>query len=152
MPFAPSNRARGESNRPDFLWGTDLTSTLLEPIKQAVRDVFGWVDTGVARGFSLRHDLGGQYAADDFQREIAFLGIESSPSFMRAPEGNGCAERIIRTLKGQLLWVCSFFDTVEELRRALEACRQMYNTQGLIERHRSPARSDYLATMQSEAA
>jgi len=28
-----------------------------------------------------------------FQKEIAFLGIESSPVFVRAPEGNGCAER-----------------------------------------------------------
>ena len=44
-----------------------------------------------------------QYMADDFQKEIAFLGIESSPAFVRAPEGNGCAERFIRTLKENLL-------------------------------------------------
>jgi hypothetical protein len=30
--------------------------------------------------------------SDHFQKEIAFLGIESSPAFVRAPEGNGCAE------------------------------------------------------------
>lgn len=34
------------------------------------------------------------------------------------PEGNGVAERFIRTLKEQLLWVRTF-DTVEELRQAL---------------------------------
>jgi len=50
-----------------------------------------------AQGLKLRHDNGTQYLADDFQREVAFLGIESSPSFVRAPEGNGCAGRIIRT-------------------------------------------------------
>jgi putative transposase len=40
--------------------------------------------------------------SDAFQKEIAFLGIESSPAFVRAPEGNGCAERFIRTLKENL--------------------------------------------------
>lgn len=127
----------------------------LEPVRQGVRAVFGRVDAGVAVGLSLRHDHGSQYAADDFQREIAFLGIESSPSFVRAPEGNGCAERIIRTLKEQLLWVRTF-DSVEDLRRALEEWRRLYNAQWLIERHghRSPAqvRSDYLATTRREAA
>ena len=34
--------------------------------------------------------------SDHFQKEIAFLGIESSPAFVPAPEGNGCAERFIR--------------------------------------------------------
>jgi len=33
--------------------------------------------------------------ADHVQKEIAFLGIESSPAVVRAPEGNGCAERFI---------------------------------------------------------
>ena len=53
-----------------------------------------------------------------FQRELTFLGIESSPSFVRVPEGNGVVERFIRTLKELLLWV-RIFDTVEELRQAL---------------------------------
>ena len=36
---------------------------------------------------------------------------------MREPEGNGVAERFIRTLKENLLWVRTF-KTIEELRRA----------------------------------
>jgi transposase InsO family protein len=78
--------------------------------------------------------------AHDFQRELRFLGIESSPAFVRAPEGNGCAERFIRTLKENLLWVRTFA-MVEELRRALLAFRETYNTTWLIERHgfRPPA-------------
>lgn len=55
--------------------------------------------------------------SDDFQAELRFLGITSSPAFVRAPEGNGVAERFIRTLKEQLLWVRTFH-TVEDLRRA----------------------------------
>lgn len=127
----------------------------LEPVRQGVREHFGRVDAGVAQGLSLRHDNGSQYVANDFQRELTFLGIASSPSFVRAPEGNGCAERIIRTLKEQLLWVQGFAD-VETLRAALEQWRQLYNTRWLIERHghRSPTqvRQEWLIATGREAA
>ena len=86
----------------------------------------------------------------DFQKEITWLGARSSPAFVRAPEGNGCAERFIRTLKENLLWVRTF-RTVEELRLALLDFRQIYNEHWLIERHghRSPAqfRRDQMDTM-----
>ena len=72
--------------------------------------------------------------SDAFQKELAFLGMESSTAFVRAPEGNGCAERFIRTLQENLLWVRAF-DTLEELRQALLAFRESYNTTWLIERH-----------------
>lgn len=112
----------------------------LEPLRQGVRHHFSGFGKGIAHGLALRHDHGSQYMAHDFQKELRFLGIESSPAFVRAPEGNGCAERFIRTLKENLLWVRSF-DTVEELRRALLAFREVYNATWLIERHgfRSPA-------------
>ena len=106
----------------------------LEPIRQGVRRYFGGFAAAVARGLKLRHDHGSQYMSDHFQKEIAFLGIESSPAFVRAPEGNGCAERFIRTLKENLLWVRTF-ETIEELRQALLAFRETYNTNWLIERH-----------------
>ena len=107
----------------------------LEPIRQGVRDHFGGFARNIARGLAVRHDHGSQYMADAFQNELAFLGIESSPAFVRAPEGNGCAERFIRTLKENLLWVRTF-DTIEDLRQALLAFRDTYNTTWLIERHR----------------
>ena len=106
----------------------------LEPIRQGVRQHFGAFSKNAARGLSVRHDHGSQYMSDHFQKELAFLGIESSPAFVRAPEGNGCAERFIRTLKENLLWVRTF-DTVEQLRRALIEFREIYNTTWLIERH-----------------
>jgi putative transposase len=101
----------------------------LEPIRQGVRRHFGGFARGIAAGLALRHDHGSQYMAGDFQKEIAFLGIEGSPAFVRAPEGNGCAERFIRTLKESLLWVRTF-DTVEDLRRALAEFRETYNRLG----------------------
>jgi transposase InsO family protein len=106
----------------------------LEPVRQGVRRCFGGFAQGIASGLAVRHDHGSQYMSGDFQKELRFLGIESSPAFVRAPEGNGCAERFIRTLKGNLLWVRTS-DTVEELRRALLDFRDTYNTTWLIERH-----------------
>ena len=106
----------------------------LEPIRQGVRHHFGGFAKAIARGLAVRHDHGSQYMSHHFQTEIAFLGIESSPAFVRAPEGNGCAERFIRTLKENLLWVRTFA-TIEELRQALLAFRETYNTTWLIERH-----------------
>src|SRR5215210_2118187 len=106
----------------------------LEPIRQGVRRYFGAFAKDAARGLAVRHDHGSQYMSDVFQKELAFLGAESSPAFVRAPEGNGCAERFIRTLKENLLWVWTF-DTVEDLRRALLEFRETYNATWLIERH-----------------
>jgi putative transposase len=106
----------------------------LEPLRQGVRACFGAFGAGVADGLELRHDHGSQFVADDYQGELAFLGINSSPAFVREPEGNGCAERFIRTLKENLLWVRRF-DTIEELRLALQAFRATYHQTWIVERH-----------------
>jgi transposase InsO family protein len=107
----------------------------LEPIRQGVRTCFGAFAEGVATGLALRHDHGSQFVADDFQRELAFLGIAPSPAFVREPEGNGCAERFLRTLKENLLWRHRF-DSIEELRHALHAFKDTYNRTWIVERHR----------------
>jgi putative transposase len=105
----------------------------LEPVRQAVRDYCGGFREKAAAGMQLRHDWGSQYMSDDYQAEIRFLGMESSPAFVRQPEGNGCVERFIRTLKEQLLWVRTF-RTVEELRQALAEFRERYNQRWIVER------------------
>ena len=122
----------------------------LQPLRQAVRERFGTFAKGIAHGLALRHDHGSQYVSHHFQAEVHFLGIESSPAFVREPEGNGCAERFIRVLKENLLWV-QHFATVEELRLALIAFKQTYNQTWIIERHgyRTPAevRADQIGRM-----
>jgi putative transposase len=112
----------------------------LEPLRQGIRAHFGAYREAVAVGLALRHDHGSQFMSDLFQAELRFLGITSSPAFVREPEGNGCAERFIRTLKEQLLWV-EHFATVDDLRQALLAFRERYNREWLLARHghRSPA-------------
>lgn len=111
----------------------------LQPVRQGVRECFGAIGKDVAAGLTIRHDNGSQYISHDFQNEIAWLGAKSSPSFVRAPEGNGCAERFIRTLKENLLWIRTF-DTIEELQAALKQFKDDYNEKWLIQRHghRSP--------------
>jgi putative transposase len=106
----------------------------LEPLRQGVREHFGRFEAKVASGLTIRHDHGSNYLSDDFRRELEFLGMVSSPSFVREPEGNGCAERFIRTLKEQLLWVRTFA-TVAELVEALGEFRRTYNERWLIRRH-----------------
>jgi transposase InsO family protein len=164
------------TDRPDELWGTDMTTTVttgegqvcvfvavdhctaecigihaslsgnrfeaLEPLRQGVREHFGGFDKGIAVGLAIRHDHGSAYMSDDFQAELAFLGMASSPSFVREPEGNGVAERFIRTLKENLLWV-RHFASVAELIEALREFRRRYNEHWLIERHgyRTPSQA-----------
>lgn len=164
------------TQRPDEMWGTDMTTTVtlaegsaavfvavdhatsecvgihaaksgtrfeaLEPIRQGIREHFGAYTAQAADGLSVRHDHGSAYLSDVFRDELRFLGARSSPAFVREPEGNGCAERFIRTLKENLLWVRSF-TTVEELRQALLAFKDLYNRTLLIERHgfKSPSQA-----------
>jgi transposase InsO family protein len=126
----------------------------LEPIRQGVKEYFGGFSAGVAEGLKLRHDHGSVFMSDDFQAEVQFLGMESSPAFVRQPEGNGCIERFFRTLKEQVLWVRRFRD-LEELRAALVEFRDRYNQHWIVERlaYRTPAqaRRDYFIEFQAAA-
>ena len=106
----------------------------VEPLRQGIPALFGRYEAGSARGLQARHDHGSQYVSDYFQAELKFLGITSSPACVREPEGNGVAERFIRTLKEPRLWGRTF-DTVEDLRRALLEFKARYNRAWLVERH-----------------
>jgi transposase InsO family protein len=77
----------------------------LEPVRQAVRERFRDFSQDSVAGLRLRHNHGSVYTSEGFQNEIRFPGIQSSPAFVRQPEGNGCIERFFRTLKEQLLRV-----------------------------------------------
>ncbi len=106
----------------------------LAPLRQGVCEIVGAYDEGAARGVTVGHDHGSQLVADHFQRELAFLGMTSSPAFVREPEGNGCAERFIRTLTEQLLWL-HCFDTIDDLQAALQEFRRRYTSSWLLQRH-----------------
>jgi transposase InsO family protein len=122
----------------------------VEPLRRAAEHVFGTCEEKVALGVYLRHDCGPAYLAKYFQDEAAFLGLESSPAFVRQPEGNGVVERFFRTLKEQLLWLRSF-ETTEALREAVENFVRSYNSCWMVAKHeyRSPSqvRSSFLSQL-----
>lgn len=126
----------------------------LEPLRQGIKRYFGAYSKKSAPSLSLRHDHGSQYMSQHFQKEVKFLGITSSPSFVRSPEGNGVIERFFRTLKEQLLWV-KHFETVEQLLEALHVFKQRYNEHWIMQRHnyRTPkqVRDEYEAAMMKAA-
>jgi putative transposase len=106
----------------------------LQPVDDAVVDRWGRLDADIARGLALRHDWGPQYRSAHVTGSLAWLGISDDPAFLGEPETNGCAERWIRTLKEQCLWV-QLYDTVEELRQAVAGFVDRYKTSWLIQRH-----------------
>lgn len=57
----------------------------LEVIRQGVREQFGGFSADAAAGLALRHDHGSQFMSRDYQEEIRFLGIRSTPSFVAEP-------------------------------------------------------------------
>ena len=156
-------------DRPDRIWGMDLTSTetgelqagvfvvvdhytgellsvhpTLSPTRfeaiyalgKAVKEVYGTYDKDICKrtGLKLRYDRGSQFTSRRFQEELAFLGVEPSPAYVREPETNGCAERMIKTLKEQVLWLRKF-SSLEELDQALQEFKARYNSQWLLQRH-----------------
>lgn len=111
----------------------------LEVIRQGVREQFGGFSADAAAGLALRHDHGSQFMSRDYQEEIRFLGIRSTPSFVAEPQCNGVAERFVRTLKEQCLWLHTFEDA-EDVRRALMVFKETYNREWMVANHghRSP--------------
>ena len=150
------------TQRPDEMWAVDGTSCItdqgsatvfvvidhctseclgaIDMLRQAIRATRGIFDRDVAEGVALRYDHGSQFISHAFQDELRFVGIRSSPSFVRSPEGNGCVERFIRTLKEQLLWLTRLA-TVDELDVALRDFAHRYNNHWILGRlgYKTPA-------------
>jgi len=121
----------------------------LEVVHQAVHHSFGVFKEGVAGAqLALRHDHGSQFISDAYQKELKFLGIRSTPSFVAEPQCNGVSERFIRTLKDQLLWLRSF-ETVAALNEALSAFKAHYNSTWLVAKHRYLTPSEVRAQLTS---
>jgi transposase InsO family protein len=114
----------------------------LEPIRQGVRHAFGAFGKEIARGLKIRCDWGPQYIADAWINEVKWLGITISPSYVGEPECNGVAERFMRTLKEQCLYLHRFA-SLDEARQVIAAFITRYNHEWLIERlgHRTPAQA-----------
>jgi putative transposase len=103
-------------------------------LREAIAERFGSIEAGAAAGLKLRHDGGSCFRSAHYQAELDHLAIERSPAFHYEPETNGIVEKLIQTLKQQLLWI-ERFDTLAELRARVRQFAHDYNQHWLLERH-----------------
>jgi putative transposase len=118
----------------------------LEPISMGITRIFGATAADAARGLQLRLDHGPQYISDHFLKQVRFWGITPSFSFVEEPQTNGVAERFNRTLKEQVI-NGRVFKNLDEVRRAVAAFVEQYNSEWRVEKlgFKSPseARADH---------
>jgi len=105
----------------------------LEPIAAGLTQVYGAVGTDIGRGLQLRMDHGTQYLSDHFLNQIRYWGLTPSFAFVEQPQTNGVAERFNRTLKEQVIHG-RIYHTVDELRVAVAAFVERYNTHWRVEK------------------
>ena len=98
---------------------------VLAPLRTALQESFGTPE-GVPAGLELRSDNGPQYRGSvcfDLSLEWNF---EQSFTLVGQPTGNAITERVILTMKTEVIWAQDW-ESAEELRQALEAWRHRYN-------------------------
>jgi transposase InsO family protein len=123
--------------------GTRFEAT--QALAMAVRQQFGHLCAGAARGLALRHDHGSNFMAEHFQKQARFWGISPSYACVGEPETNGVIERFFRTMKEQVIHG-RVFQTIDEVRDAVRAFAARYNAEWLIEKN------DYLSPLDARAA
>lgn len=112
-----------------------------EAVKMAVENVRGNVKESIAFRTILRHDCGSSYLSDYFQNEVRYLGLKSSPAFVRQPQGNGVVERFFKTLKEQLLWL-HMYSSVEDLYKAVAQWIKNYNEHWMVQKNMNMSPAD----------
>jgi transposase InsO family protein len=101
------------------------TGDWLRPLARAVHQQFphGLRETGRLR---LVSDNGCQPTSVRFMQECRALGLEQIFTSCDNPKGNADTERVLRTLKEDLIWPREWL-TVEQLEQALAWWRRDYN-------------------------
>jgi transposase InsO family protein len=127
----------------------------IQAVGMAVRQRFGHLSAGAARGLALRHDHGSDFMSDRLPEADPVLGRGAELRLRRRAETNGVIERLFRTLKEQVVHG-RIFQTIDEVRDAVRAFVVRHNAEWLIEKngHRSPldARAAWLGQTFRRAA
>jgi putative transposase len=130
------------------------TAFVLAPLVQALERIFGRPQA-VPAGLEVLSDHGPQYTGRDAETLCTRWGLTHLFAPVGRPTGNAVAERVILTMKCELIWTRDW-ETIAELRAAIEAWMRTYNEhrphQAL--RWRTPAeqRSHNLAPEQQRQA
>lgn len=98
---------------------------VLAPVAQALEQTFGQ-PSGVPAGLELLSDHGPQYTGNDCERLCERWHLDHLLAPVGRPTGNAVAERVILTLKVELLWTQDW-ETIAEVRAAVERWMADYN-------------------------
>jgi hypothetical protein len=114
--------------------GTRLEAT--QALSMAVRQQFGHLSAGAARGLALRHRHGSNVIAKHFRHQIRFRGITPTDTFVAAPEANGVIGRLLRMMQEQVIHG-RVFHSIDEAREAVRDCIARCKAAWLIEKNGS---------------
>lgn len=98
---------------------------VLAPLRQALAAEFGSPD-GVAHWFELRTDHGPQYTGGDCELMCKEWDVVRTFAPVARPTGNAVAERLMRTMKEECIWLRDW-RSAAELRAALDDWMRQYN-------------------------
>jgi putative transposase len=123
----------------------------LEALNQAVNERFPFGVKG--SGLNLVTDNGCQPTSIAFQDYCGLTGIEQIYTSYNNPRGNAETERVIRTMKEELLWLKEW-KSLAELKEAVETWVKDYNANYLHSAHgyRSPEEVEDMLEVKSAVA
>lgn len=99
----------------------------LEAVNEAVcRQHPKGIKEEVELQLNLMSDNGSQPTSQSFMREVGELGIKQAFTSYNNPKGNADTERLIRTLKEELLWLTEW-TTVAEVAEAMKQYAEYFN-------------------------
>jgi putative transposase len=99
---------------------------VLAPVERALEAEFG-TPQNVPEGLEMRSDHGPQYTGADAERLLGLWGVLHTFAPVGRPTGNAVVERLIRTMKEEVVWLRDWKNAAE-LRAALEEWVRRYNT------------------------
>lgn len=100
---------------------------ILQPLEEALRQTFVLPES-VPDGLELRTDHGAVYTGGDCEDLCDARRVQQTFSPVGRPTGNAVAERIIQTMKLELIWLRDWED-LAELERETARWVEFYNTQ-----------------------
>jgi len=99
---------------------------VLGPVDRTLWREFGHPEA-VPAGLEIRSDHGPQYTGADAEKLCTRWGVEHTFAPVGRPTGNAVAERVIQTLKVELLWTRDW-ESLEEVEQAVREWVARYNT------------------------
>ena len=106
---------------------SQTSNDVLRPVERALMATF-LTPAGVPFALGLRSDHGPQYTGYDCQELCRIWDLDHTFSPVRRPTGNAVVERLIETMKEEVIWQKDW-ESADELLLALKRWQRVYNTE-----------------------